>query len=883
MKIKKIYAGITLLLLFINLNAQVKTWYDSAQIRIDSIRKGNFTFKVVDKDGNAVQDSVKIKHVKHEFSFGVAYDFSSNGNFGNSYTSGSPVKCKSDTVVYVTERYGKVLNYLLPAKAGNKYKLALKFAEIYYTSAGKRIFDVYINDEKRLSNFDIYKEANSAFQALDTSFIITASDSVIKVGLIALTDNAKINGIALYDSTGNPLVLANCGGPETYTQEGLFVSDIIYMDKNAVSLTPTIDDWGTAVMYKYFNSSVTGNPFKWSGIEADSGILKYDLVDAAVNWGTKVGFDYRGHTLMWGATSSTDYHELPKWVHSLLSKNKQLAWSACKNRVTRDAGKYKNFFKEYDVLNEPLHAKVLQTAIGDSINWYLFKWAHEAAPNVKLYVNEYNVEWTGSSAYDYKTLINKMIINGAHVDGIGVQAHMYTHPNPKYNNFVQNGDNNYDINIPDLKRNMDILASLGLPIKFTEFDLDTMNQVKQAFNYARMMRFAFSYPASNGLVFWSLTEPSWQPWIGGMFDSKKRPKLVLDTIYNLLHNVWTTKIYDRSEADGFYKFRGYYGKYEISVKTLNGWKTYTVPYTKDNQDSVFILKEDKGGAERPVFQFARIINRNQIELKFDKKMADPSLSSHYFKVFNDLVTSIDSAKIKNDDSTVIILSTKNPVKSGYYITVGYVSGKQVSVDNGVLESFGPEVVLNPYPALVSAVSSTDGKTVILKFNQPMTDPSGEMSNFIIVAGSVSHTINSISYTEANDSIFVVSLQDSIKYAEKASISYTPGTLSSENNFELDAISKFTIVNNVSKSTIVETVIRPKFQVYPNPANNIVNVKGTAMIDKIVFTDLLGQIVKAIDIRSESAQIDISDLRGSTYVLSIFSKNSVITRSILLKK
>ena len=70
-----------------------KTWYDSAQIRIDSIRKGNFTFKVVDKNGVAMQDSVKIKHIKHEFPFGVAYDFSSNGSYGNTFTAQGSIIC----------------------------------------------------------------------------------------------------------------------------------------------------------------------------------------------------------------------------------------------------------------------------------------------------------------------------------------------------------------------------------------------------------------------------------------------------------------------------------------------------------------------------------------------------------------------------------------------------------------------------------------------------------------------------------------------------------------------------------------------------------------------------------------------------------------------
>ncbi len=321
-------------------------WFDSAQIRIDSIRKGNFMFKVVDKNGNPVQDSVKIKHVKHEFEFGGTYDFTVNGNYGNTYTYNDTAKFKGlkDTLVYNTERYSQSLVYNLPVKIGNKYKLKLMFAELYWTAVNKRQFDVYINNHKEISSLDIFAKTKAVLKALDSTFTMVAKDSIIKIQLVAITDNAKIDGIALYDSINKPLLLLNCGGPATYTQEGKFQTDSAYIDKTSAKVVPNTDDWATSVLLKYFTCSVTGNPFKWSGIEADSGILHYDLVDAAVNWGTKVGYDYRGHNLIWGATSATDYHELPQWVHNLLP-TPQRAWAACKNRVIRDGGKYGPFSK----------------------------------------------------------------------------------------------------------------------------------------------------------------------------------------------------------------------------------------------------------------------------------------------------------------------------------------------------------------------------------------------------------------------------------------------------------------------------------------------------------------------------------------------------------
>ena len=53
---------------------------NSAQQRIDTLRKGHFTIKAFDKYGNEVNDSISIKLKQHEFVFGCANDFSSSNN-----------------------------------------------------------------------------------------------------------------------------------------------------------------------------------------------------------------------------------------------------------------------------------------------------------------------------------------------------------------------------------------------------------------------------------------------------------------------------------------------------------------------------------------------------------------------------------------------------------------------------------------------------------------------------------------------------------------------------------------------------------------------------------------------------------------------------------
>ncbi|WP_297094668.1 hypothetical protein, partial [uncultured Draconibacterium sp.] len=50
-------------------------WYRDAQERIDTLRKGDFGIKIIDKDGNPFTGDVSVRMKKHEFPFGMAFDF----------------------------------------------------------------------------------------------------------------------------------------------------------------------------------------------------------------------------------------------------------------------------------------------------------------------------------------------------------------------------------------------------------------------------------------------------------------------------------------------------------------------------------------------------------------------------------------------------------------------------------------------------------------------------------------------------------------------------------------------------------------------------------------------------------------------------------------
>ena len=105
--------------------------------------------------------------------------------------------------VYQSARQG-VVTYTIPSlTAGTSYYVRLHFAELYFTAAGNREFNVAINGATVLTNFDIYATAGSAYTAVVEQYLATANSSGDIV--IAFADGAAnqpmINGIEVLDST----------------------------------------------------------------------------------------------------------------------------------------------------------------------------------------------------------------------------------------------------------------------------------------------------------------------------------------------------------------------------------------------------------------------------------------------------------------------------------------------------------------------------------------------------------------------------------------------------------------------------------------------------------------------------------------------------------
>jgi hypothetical protein len=106
-------------------------------------------------------------------------------------------------IIFTTERsLGKVgpsaLEYnFSQIPAGKKVEVRLYFAEIYFTAPNTRVFDIVIEGQTKLANFDIFSEVGKNV-GLMKSYIVT-SDGNLDVDFKKVKQSPKINGIEIIE------------------------------------------------------------------------------------------------------------------------------------------------------------------------------------------------------------------------------------------------------------------------------------------------------------------------------------------------------------------------------------------------------------------------------------------------------------------------------------------------------------------------------------------------------------------------------------------------------------------------------------------------------------------------------------------------------------
>jgi hypothetical protein len=197
------------------------------------------------------------------------------------------------------------------------------------------------------------------------------------------------------------------------------------------------------------------------------------------------------------------------------------------------------------------------------------------------------------------------------------------------------------------------------------------------------------------------------------------------------------------------------------------------------------------------------------------------------------------------------------------------------------------------------VSIIDTATLFADGSTPVTDVNGfeALSDFyyvtaddvsngkVVVNFDVPITLNSDGYfasvnTTPSDSTNIRILDDqTVLQPNFASMINIPGDGSYVNGNAL-AIRLITGTASVSLS---ESKLN-SFEIYPNPANDLVNIKLTENVNAMAsILDLNGKVVKSTAVNGVSAAINTTNLISGVYFIQITNGSDIMTKKLIIQK
>jgi len=249
----------------------------------------------------------------------------------------------------------------------------------------------------------------------------------------------------------------------------------------------------------YWNKVTPENAGKWGSVEGTRDNMNWGALDAAYNFAKDNDFPFHFHVLVWGS-------QQPAWISSL-PPEEQL--EEIREWFQAVADRYPDI--DYlEVVNEPLlnhnppdgtsgRADYKDALGGDGAtgwDWVLaaFRMAREIFPaGTKLILNDFSIINSSSSTSQYLKIIRLLQAENL-IDIIAEQAHAFTTRGP----------------VVTMKQNLDSLASTGLPIHITEFDIDGPTDAIQLQDYQRVFPALYEHPGVAGITLWGWRPGLWR-------------------------------------------------------------------------------------------------------------------------------------------------------------------------------------------------------------------------------------------------------------------------------------------------------------------------------------------------------------------------------------
>lgn len=287
----------------------------------------------------------------------------------------------------------------------------------------------------------------------------------------------------------------------------------------ATALSPAVEDssYGVIVFGGHFGQITTENALKWQFIHPQPDVYDFREADALVDLAKKNNLSVHGHTLVFGEANPAWIRKLP--INTIADKDNIQKVMA--DHITHTVGHFKGRIISWDVVNEPLadfdtvsevdglRKNIWYEALGETYIEDAFRTARKADPRAKLYMNEFGLEADGARWETFLALMKKLKSQGAPIDGVGFQAHVY--------------DSDDVIDITTLRSHIRELATLGLESRISEMDVHSDDgTAAQAKQYADVFNVCVTEPSCTSWSTWGVTDRYnlWQDENGRLQDGR---------------------------------------------------------------------------------------------------------------------------------------------------------------------------------------------------------------------------------------------------------------------------------------------------------------------------------------------------------------------------
>ena len=391
------------------------------------------------------------------------------------------------------------------------------------------------------------------------------------------------------DSSGKPVAGANVDVKQT-RHEFLFGCNAFVLGQLA---SPELNARYEEAFTNIFNFATV--PFYWEGTEPTKGELRYSepardiwrrpQPDRFISWAAKNDITLKGHPLLWHAYN-------PSW----LPKNADELRDAYRKRFGEIASRFGGKISIWDGVNESLvcHTNYpLYSKDREYVAWAFGEESKVFPATCTLLINDVTTFNFSPASDRFFDQVKGLLARGANIKGIGFQYHYFRRAN--LDSFLKSSQ-------CDPAKLLDVyekFSTFNLPAFITEITIPSAGDggdELQAEVVRDHYRLWFSAPMMAGITWWNLGDGTAvkgeNEAKGGLVDADLKPKTAYHALEKLINEEWKTRTQVQSDAQGHASFRGFYGKYNVTVSRNGKTQTFEINHSRKGSEPHNLVVSD---------------------------------------------------------------------------------------------------------------------------------------------------------------------------------------------------------------------------------------------------------------------------------------------------